>query len=79
MLRRLLVLSMLLATLAVVPGCIVAPGYYGHYGYDDGYGYSYYDPYYPYLYTPYVYSPFFFGGVVHFDARSGGHRFHGHR
>lgn len=70
MLRNVMMLSMLLVTLATLPGCIIHdPGYYP---YDRAY---YYDPYYPYYYRPYYYAPFWFGGYfLHGDFDRGGHR-----
>lgn len=80
--RKLMLLSLLVAALASLPGCIIHdPGYYP---YDRVY---YYGPYYPYYYEPYSYSPFWFGGYYYrghdFDGprgfsghggRGGGHR-----
>ena len=70
MLRNVMMLSMLLVTLATLPGCIIHdPGYYP---YDRAY---YYDPY-----RPYYYAPFWFGGYYfHGDFDRGGHRGGGRR
>ncbi|MBT1071427.1 hypothetical protein [Pelotalea chapellei] len=71
MLSKLIIVTVVMATLAALPGCIVHPGYYSD---DRGY---YYESY-PLYYGPYIYAPFWFGG--HFRGNYGhGHGFHGGR
>ena len=71
MLPKLLTCSLLLVTLACLPGCIIHdPGYYHT---PRAY---YFEPYY---YGPYFYTPFWLGGYYIFEARGRGHHFHQHR
>ena len=65
MVRNVMMLSILLVTLATLPGCIIHdPGYYPYervYYYDRN----------PYYYGPYIYAPFWFGGHFHGDFDRG--------
>ena len=76
MLRKLLVFSMLLITLAALSSCIIHdPGYYPS-------NRVYYSaPYYPYSYDygPYLYAPFWFGGYYFYGDFDRGHHFYKHR
>ena len=73
MVRKGMLLFLLVAALATLPGCIIHdPGYYP-YDYDRGY---YYGPYYPYYYGSYLYAPFWFDG---FYFHGDGHRGFGGR
>ncbi len=74
MLRKLLACSVMLLTLAAMPGCIIHdPGYYPNRR-------AYYsEPVYPYYYGPYLYAPFWFGGYYLFDDSGRGDHFHNRR
>lgn len=74
MVRRFLFLAMLLATLAVLPGCLVHDT--GYYPYDRAY---YYGPYRTYYYEPYLVAPFWFSGSFIISDSDRRHNFYGHR